>query len=430
MPARPPLIVPLIATLALLAWGLAPSGVASGTSMRVREALRCDLRSKADYERAERGYYEQLLDCGRQLGALGEIPHAVARQGLPRASDAPFEAGALALPVADLREFVLKPGLATRHLGATWTTNALGMRDLPYETVKPPHTFRIALVGDSIAAGWGVDDGRGFEPTLERVLDVRARAAGGPTVEVLNFAVPGHSPGARWDHFTRLGWPTDPDLVIFEATQADVGWDERRLRGLLPRGVGWDSPLYRAALAAAGVAPGASAETYKRALRPFRGKILAGVYRVIAADCRSRAVPCVWVLIPRVGKAPEPAERARILAWARAAGFTAVADLSDAYDGLDPGALAIRPGDYHPNTDGHARLARRLDEVLSQRPEARQLWTADVSAENSPRREPFPHKGRRERVRNILDPACVRERATPDAERGQKSSTSSGGVPR
>src|SRR5207302_1438744 len=98
----------------------------------------------------------------------------------------------------------------------------------------------------------------------------RARAAGGPAVEVLNFAVPGHGPGARWDHFRRLGWPTGPDLVVFETTQADVGWDERRLRGLLPRGLGWDSPLYRAALADAGVKPGASAETYKRALRPFR----------------------------------------------------------------------------------------------------------------------------------------------------------------
>ena len=205
--------------------------------------------------------------------------------------------------MGDLREFVLKPNAVARHRGARWTTNAQGMRDLPYEAAKPPHTFRVALVGDSIAAGWGVDDGQGFEPTLERLLNERSRAAGGPAVEILNFAAPGYGPGARWDHFARLGWPMSPDLVIFETTQADVGWDERRLRGLLPRGIGWDSPPYRAILAAARVRPGGTFEAYKQALRPFRWEFLAAVYRAAVADCRSRGVPCVWVLVPRVGKA-------------------------------------------------------------------------------------------------------------------------------
>ena len=58
-----------MATLALLAWGLAPVGPASGRPSRIREAMRADRMSKADYERMERGYYESLLDAGRQLGA-------------------------------------------------------------------------------------------------------------------------------------------------------------------------------------------------------------------------------------------------------------------------------------------------------------------------------------------------------------------------
>jgi hypothetical protein len=76
-----------------------------------------------------------------------------------------------------------------------------------------------------------------------------------------------------------------------------------------------------------------------------------------------------------VGKLAEPAERAWLVAQARAAGFTGVVDLSDAYDGLDPDDLAVRPDDYHPNADGHARLARRLDESLSGRPELCRLWS-------------------------------------------------------
>jgi lysophospholipase L1-like esterase len=247
------------------------------------------------------------------------------------------------------------------------------MRDREYATAKPPHTFRIGFVGDSIGSGWGVNDGAAFESRLEQTLDARSRRSGGPTVEILNFAVPGHGPGQRWDHFSRLGWPLAPDLVIFESTLADAGWDERRLRGLLPRGIGWDVPMYRAALAAAKAQPGGTAETYKRALRPFRDAFFAGVYRAVVDDCRAHGVPSVLVVVPRVGKAPDPAERRRLLAMAHDAGFTLVVDLTDAYDGVDPAALAIGPDDFHPNADGHARLARGLDAALRRLPELARL---------------------------------------------------------
>ena len=376
-PPRGPRVVRFLATLALLAWGLAPVGPASGRPARFRDVMRDDRMSRADYERMERGYYESLLDAGRQLGAPVEAPDslAAARRGEKRAVD-PFIEGPLAEAVDDVREFVLKPDLSIVHWGVRWSTNSLGLRDRPYAREKPAGTFRIALVGDSIAAGWGVDDGLAFESILEGVLDARSRAAGGPTVEILNFAVPGLGPGQRWEHFRRIGWATDPDLVIIEATEAEVGWDERRLRALLPRGLGWDTPQYRDGLAAAGARPGGDAETYKRALRHYKEAILAGVYRSIAAECRTRGVPCVWVLIPRVGRDSDPAGRRRILAMARSSGFSAVEDLSDVYRGVEPRLLAISPKDYHPNADGHARLAHRLDEVLSRRPEIAGLWTS------------------------------------------------------
>jgi lysophospholipase L1-like esterase len=310
----------------------------------------------------ERGYYERLIDPGRSLDETAGS--ASSRPGWTRLEAPPFEAGPLADVVPDVREFVLKPNLSIIHDGARWSTNALGMRDREYATAKPPRTVRIALVGDSIGAGWGVNDGSGFEPVLERRLDERSRAAGGPAVEILNFAVPGHGPGQRWEHFSRVGWPTDPDLVVYEATLADSGWDERRLRGLLPRGVGWDSRLYRDVLTRSGTRPGGTLESYKRVLKPYRWEILTQVYRTIVADCRTRGVPVAWVLIPRVGKPTDPAERRRLITLARESGFSEVVDLSDAYEGIDPADLAIGPDDYHPNADGHARLARRLDAEL------------------------------------------------------------------
>jgi lysophospholipase L1-like esterase len=59
-----------------------------------------------------------------------------------------------------------------------------------------------------------------------------------------------------------------------------------------------------------------------------------------------------------------PAQHRRLLDLAKAAGFTAVVDVSDAFDGSDPATLAIHPSDFHPNALGHTLLARRMAEAL------------------------------------------------------------------
>jgi lysophospholipase L1-like esterase len=187
-----------------------------------------------------------------------------------------------------------------------------------------------------------------------------------------------------------------PDLVICEATEADIGWDERRLRYTLARGLGFDSPLYRPTLDAAGVAPGWSPEQYKQALQPYHREILAGTYRAMAAEAAARGVPIIWVMIPRVGRPSDPAQHDALLALAKAAGFARVVDAGDAYDGLDPTQLAVEPDDFHPNPVGHARLAHRLDQALGDLPELRRLWTPrSPRAGEAPAgpHQPSPHCG-------------------------------------
>ena len=351
-------IRPLLCT-ALLLWGVVPTGVTSGWPSRLNASLRNDGPNARDYERIERGYYERLIE------------------GQPRRVDAPFDPGALARTVDDVREYVLKANLCTTHKGARWTTNALGLRDRAYPEAKPWGTRRIGIVGDSIAAGWGVDDGLGFEPIVETVWNARSVEHGGPPIEVLNFAVPGHSPGQRWEHFRRVGWPTSPDLVIFESTLADLGWDERRLRHLLPRGVGFDAPVYHDALLDLGIT---DATDLKVRLRPHRDAILAGVYRRVVADCRERGVAVVWVLLPRVGKPVIQADRMKLTGLARSAGFDRLIDLSDAFDGRSVASLAIAADDFHPNVAGHARLAARLDSELGS-------FVSSLACSSRPKRE-------------------------------------------
>ena len=147
-------------TAALLALSMAPT--------RLAATLKSDRASRADLDRMERGYYERILDRRSVGGPESARSHT------------PFAYGRLAVAVDDWREYVLKADLHTDHRGASWSTNALGLRDREYAASRPEKTVRLALVGDSIGAGWGVDDGSGFEPILEGELDARSRSRGGP----------------------------------------------------------------------------------------------------------------------------------------------------------------------------------------------------------------------------------------------------------
>ena len=333
----------LTVTLVILACGLVPDRLSGQGASRLRTSLKSSLLNRVDLERIERGYYQQLLEPSRRLDDLADVP-GLRLRGSPGSTWAvPFDDAPLVMRVDDLREVVLKQNDDTTRKGVHWHTNSQGMRDQAYTVDKPAGTFRIALVGDSIGAGWGVDVEHRFESILERTWNARSRAASGQAVEIVNCAVPGHSPGQRWSHFSQIGWPMNPDMVIYESNAADVGWDERRLRFLLARGIGWDSPIYSPALARAGIDRNSSPDIYKRALRPRHWEILAGVYTAMAADCRSRRVPIVWVLVPRVGRPNDGADNRALIKTAQAAGFSQIVDVTDAYQGLETGAWPSTP---------------------------------------------------------------------------------------
>jgi hypothetical protein len=367
----------LIATLVILACGLLPARLGGDGPSRLLDNLKSNMLNRIDLERIEQGYYDKLLETSRRLDDLADLPdlRIARRQG--RTWSVPFDDAPLVMRVDDMREVVLRANDADIRQGVLWHTNSLGMRDRTYSVEKPPRTFRILLVGDSIGAGWGVDVEDRFESILEELWDSRARKASGWGVEIINCAVPGHSPGQRWRHFTQVGWPMKPDLVISESTAADVGWDERRLRYLLARGLAWDSPVYRAVLEQAGLERLLSPDDYRRALRPRHWEILAGVYQTMAAECSERGVPIVWVVIPRVGRKSEIADQPVLCETARAAGFSRIVDATDAFDGVDPARLALDPHDFHPNAMGHLRLARRLDLAMRELPELGWLWSTD-----------------------------------------------------
>ena len=84
--------------------------------------------------------------------------------------------------------------------------NSAGFRDPERAKRKPQATRRILLLGDSVAWGWGVDDGKRFSDLLEARL--------GPGVEVCNLAVPGYGTDQQYWTLAERGLAMQPDLVL------------------------------------------------------------------------------------------------------------------------------------------------------------------------------------------------------------------------
>jgi lysophospholipase L1-like esterase len=379
----------------ILICGVIPERAVSTGVRSLRDSLKSNLFNRADLERFERGYYEELLDQGRRLDDLADVPGLRIRKRSGSTWSIPAEKSPLIQRVDDLREVVLKRNDETERFGLQWRTNDQGMRDRNYSVKKPSGTFRIAFVGDSIGAGWGVNAEDRFESILEDRWNERAGDQTAGHVEIINCAVPGHSPGQRWYHFGQIGWAMEPDLVIYQSTAADVGWDERRLRFLLARGLGWDCPIYRESLENAGARPFQSPDQYKRILHSRHWEILAGVYKSMTADCKARGVPIVWVLVPRVGRKSDAVEQPKLIETARAAGFSLIVDLTGAFDEIDPSKLAVDRDDFHPNARGHALLAQRLDDAVKAAPGIGRIWGTQLGQAGDGGPAPDRSRGRR-----------------------------------
>lgn len=108
--------------------------------------------------------------------------------------------------------YELAPGASV--LEDTFPVSAAGLRDQEYATVPPPHTFRIAVVGDSVAYGYNVRRPETMAKVLERLLaDVPSRV---PTrYEVLNFGVSGYNSGQIARRIETAVSAFGPDLVLY-----------------------------------------------------------------------------------------------------------------------------------------------------------------------------------------------------------------------
>lgn len=164
-----------------------------------------------------------LLPAGARFESLddlrGAMLHQEADDGKP-ARSVPFRAIVQPHP-SDRIIYELRPGFSGRFQRVAVEINAHGMRGPETTILKPAGTYRVALLGDSFAFGWGVEQDKIFAAVLQQKLQVAAPE--GLKVEVLNFGVPGYSTFQEVEQFFLKGYRFEPDLVLVYFIENDFG---------------------------------------------------------------------------------------------------------------------------------------------------------------------------------------------------------------
>ncbi|MEZ6037624.1 MAG: SGNH/GDSL hydrolase family protein [Planctomycetota bacterium] len=98
-------------------------------------------------------------------------------------------------------------------------TNALRCRGPEIQEKKPDGVFRVVLLGDSVAFGWGVDDEVTFARRLEREWNAQGHQQ---RLEVVNTALPKYDTNQEEATLRELGLRLQPDLVLLVYVTNDL----------------------------------------------------------------------------------------------------------------------------------------------------------------------------------------------------------------
>ena len=310
------------------------------------------------------------LACGEILVRIVGAPEvAPVRQGRFQLSADPrllFE------PVPNLRY----RGDPTEFYEYEGESNSLGYRDREHTPDKPAGTYRIAVLGDSIAAGYRVERTEdAFPARLEKLL----RGSGLP-VEVLNFGVTGYNTAQEVETLRARAFRFAPDLVILAYCHNDRRPPDPRILELLREARGnrnivpplsqADHLLLRSALyrfVRYGVLQ--AKDRQKEAAAEEQGEdTVARALHELAQLSREKKFTALLAVFPYL---PQPYDRqhSRQHEWlagiARKEGLRHL-DLRPAFRDCGPPLENLRFDRYHPTAAGHACAAAAMAAAVRQ----------------------------------------------------------------
>lgn len=162
-------------------------------------------------------------------------------------------------------KYTMAPNQRLRVRSFEVQTNSLGMRGRDVAPEPPPGTWRILVVGDSVAFGEGLPVEKAFPALLEQRLQAETHRP----VEVLNGGVEGYNTLSELAFFRQVGVKLHPQTVILAFNLND--WDQAPAldrRGILTRD---PDPRRRPSLAERSELLGVARVGLDQALARFRG---------------------------------------------------------------------------------------------------------------------------------------------------------------
>lgn len=269
--------------------------------------------------------------------------------------------------------YELAPSFEGESQGMRIRTNSRGMRGPEPLPAQTPDLVRIAVLGDSYAFGFGVEEDDSFPRLLQQ--DLRAGELGaGRAIDVLDLGVSGYS---TRDEVLALRNYLDlrPDLVLLAYCLNDPECEPiQPLPRFFAEPEWWQHSHVLRAIAQKLRAREMtrSGGVYMRFLHApdgWRWRTVCDAFAELRELAREHGFRVAVVLFPMTEIVPWERyryreEHAQVAREAERNGFP-VLDLLEAYSRHDPAALVLSPDDLHPNALGHRVAADAIAEFLA-----------------------------------------------------------------
>jgi lysophospholipase L1-like esterase len=275
----------------------------------------------------------------------------------------------------------LRPNLATVTEWRTTNTptNSFGYIGREWSQHKPPNTRRIALLGDSIAGGWGVALSQSFGSLLESRLNALHPNDTWQRFELLNFSVSGYNLPQMLD-VAREDVPRfEPDVYVVALTELSVfrPWSSLLIHAIqLNRDLKYG--FLREAAGRAGTSQRDDSLVLQAKLAPFRIPVIREALFEMKSNAELHHANFLVFLVPTVGDADLPRKRFEGIPELLRSLHINFVDVSDTFDGiLDRQSFRYSRTDVHPSARGHAMIYNNLYAKLRAQPDA---WSALVGS--------------------------------------------------
>jgi lysophospholipase L1-like esterase len=290
-------------------------------------------------------------------------------------------------PVVDYRRF---PDISWVSNNLRYDINSEGWRDREHELAKPPGTYRILSVGDSVTNGHGVESEEIYTRQLETLLN--ADPPSDLDYEVILITLGALNTEQEVHLAEAEGLRYDPDLIVVgyvlndPAEGASLRRDRERARQrsmieVIKEEAQRSSVIHlayrtgqrlmwgaRRAFGEAEVATYATDDYFARLHRsPDSWARVTGAFdrlERLSAETEVAVLVVVFPVLYDLESYPWAEAHGQVASAARERGFH-VLDLLPAYQGHDPNDLQVVEGDHvHPNAAGHRIAAGAIERYL------------------------------------------------------------------